>query len=153
MFEKEPIFNVRGLCKDAVMDKNYKLNAHLPGKAYGPDDTRSYVGPKGWLISRNSSDNLWRMSHKSYPDLTLTMLDIDGLPIGRHNWKIDNNVCNQGVTNIQPLLISGCKEKEFTCDDGKCLNITQRCNNIEVGLFLCYRSFTIIHFASFMIGL
>ena len=59
------------------------------------------------------------------------MLDIDGLPIGRHNWKIDNNVCNQGVTNIQPLLISGCKEKEFTCDDGKCINITQRCNNIE----------------------
>jgi len=72
------------------------------------------------------------MTHQSYPDLSLQMMDMDALPIGRHNWKIHNNVCNQGATNIQALLISGCKEEEFTCDDGKCVDITQRCNNIEV---------------------
>jgi len=50
-------------------------------------------------------------------------------------WKIENNVCNQGETSIETLLISGCKEDQFTCDDGKCLSINQRCNNIEVSFF------------------
>ena len=123
------------------MDTSYKLADHHPvvtllqnfsSREFGFDDTRSYVGPKGWVISRSEEDKKWRMEHQSYPELTLTMLDIDPLPIGKKMWKIDNNVCNQGTTNIQSLLISGCKEEEFTCDDGKCLDITQRCNNIEV---------------------
>ena len=108
------------------MDTSFKLADQPPG------ETHSYVGPKGWKVSRNKTDKKWRMTHKSYPDLTLTMLDMDAIPVGRHNWRINNNVCNQGSTNVQSLLISGCKEEEFTCDDGKCLNITQRCNNIEV---------------------
>ena len=126
------------------MDTNYKLADHKPvdpltlKTATGRDwyntaeHVRSYVGPKGWIIKRNPSNQLWIMTHESYPDLSLTMLDIDGLPVGRHNWKINNNVCNQGTTNVQSLLISACKEEEFTCDDGKCLDISQRCNNIEV---------------------
>ena len=123
------------------MDITYKLADHEPsserptGWGWDEGDTRRYVGPKGWIISRSQSDKLWRMKHHYYPDLTLTMLEMDALPIGRHNWKIENNVCNQGVTNSQSLLISGCKEEEFTCDDGKCLDINKRCNNIEVNLF------------------
>ena len=84
------------------MDTNYKLADHEPidpiliqnlyERGYGPEDTRSYVGPKGWKISRNSSTKLWTMAHSSYPSLTLTMLDIDPLPVGRHNWRINNNV-------------------------------------------------------------
>ena len=71
------------------------------------------------------------MSHYFYTDLTFTMLDSDALPIGRHKWLIENNVCNEGETSAQELQISGCQEGKFTCDDGKCLEIFQRCNNIE----------------------
>ena len=143
IFSIEPSFNVRGLCKDAVMDTNYKLADHKSmdkdliedGGKMDDEDTRSYVGPKGWVISRHGNDRIWRMEHQSYPELSLTMLDMDALPIGRHNWKINNNVCNQGITNVQSLLFSSCKEEQFTCDDGKCLEITQRCNNIEAIVF------------------
>ena len=125
------------------MDTKYKLADHHPmdksliqtagmWHKWGKDDVRSYVGKRGWTISRHETENSWKISHKSYPDLTLTMLDKDALPVGRHDWRINNNVCNQGSTNVQSLLISGCKEEEFTCDDGKCLDITKRCNNIEV---------------------
>ena len=144
VFNDEPTFSVRGLCKDAVMDTEYKFYEHKPMdqtnvdplNAWGKDDIRSYVGPKGWTISRSLDDKLWRMEHNNYPDLSLTMLDMDALPVGRHNWQIENNVCNQGETSIQSLLISGCKEDQFTCDDGKCLSITQRCNNIEVSAYV-----------------
>merc|ERR1719474_853343 len=108
---------------------NQSENLGMDG--WGYDDTRGYVGPKGWTISRSPADKLWRMEHISYEELSLTMLDMDALPVGRHNWRIENNVCNQGETSIETLLISGCKEDQFTCDDGKCLSINQRCNNIE----------------------
>ena len=45
---------------------------------------------------------------------------------------MQKNVCNEGETSAEVLQISGCAEEEFTCDDGKCLEISQRCNNIEV---------------------
>ena len=133
LFTKEPTFRIRGLCKNAVMDTQYKLAEHKPGKVKSKkQDTRGYVGPKGWVISRNKTDKRWRMTHYHYTHLTLTMLDQDSLPLGRPKWMVDNNACQEGQTSTEILQMSGCEEDQFTCDDGKCLQISQRCNNIEV---------------------
>ena len=137
VFDKEPTFTVRGLCKNAVMDTQYKLAEHREGNM-GWDwiegaDPREYVGPKGWIISQNKTDGRWSMSHYHYTDLRLTMIDNDiMLPVGRHKWRVENNACNEGETSSEILLLSGCDEGQFTCDDGKCLEISQRCNGIEV---------------------
>ena len=130
MFSNEPTFKVRGLCKDSVMDTQYKFADPL--RLGWDSNIRSYVGPKGWIISLNKTDKKWRMSHYYYTDLTLTMLDQDVFPVGKHKWRAENNVCTEGKTSSMMLQISGCKEGQFTCDDGKCLDIAQRCNNIEV---------------------
>ena len=134
MYPKEPTFKVRGLCKDSVMDTQYKFADHspLPHIWSGPDDMRNYVGPKGWIIAKNKTDKRWRISHYYYTQLTITLLDQDRLPVGKHKWRAENNVCTEGLTSSLDLLISGCQEGQFTCDDGKCLEISQRCNNIEV---------------------
>ena len=72
------------------------------------------------------------MSHYHYTELTLTMLAKDVLPVGTHKWRVENNVCQEGETSVEILQLSACDEGQFTCDDGKCLDISQRCNNIEV---------------------
>ena len=139
VFSNEPKFNIRGLCKDAVMDTQYKLGKHGPGGlGQGPfyqqsetAHTRSYVGPKGWVIARDPFDKTWRMTHYHYKDKTLTMLDKDMLPLGRHKWLIENNVCSEGKTIIEVLQMRFCDEHQFTCDDGKCIDMSQRCNNLE----------------------
>ena len=140
-FEKVPTFKLRGLCKDALMDTQYKLAEPEPYDldqdlstpfVYGGDDVGGYVGPKGWVIFRNRTDKRWWMTHYYYKDLSLTMMTQNMLPLGRHKWKIENNVCNEGTTNYQTLQLSACDQGQFTCDDGKCLDISQRCNNIEV---------------------
>ena len=67
------------------MDTQYKLGKHGPGGlGQGPfyqqsetAHTRSYVGPKGWVIARDPFDKTWRMTHYHYKDKTLTMLDKD----------------------------------------------------------------------------
>ena len=140
-FDKEPTLTLRGLCKDALMDTQYKLAEPEPYDldqdlstpfVYGGDDVGGYVGPKGWVIFRNRTDKRWWMTHYYYKDLSLTMMTQNMLPLGRHKWKIENNVCNEGTTNYQTLQLSSCDQGQFTCDDGKCLDISQRCNNIEV---------------------
>ena len=137
IFKSEPTFRVRGLCKNAVMDTQYKLAEHRPANIayYAPNKEKSfreYVGPKGWIISKNNEDFKWKMTHYHYTDLSLTMLDQDSLPVGRHKWQVENDVCNEGLTSTQTLLISACEEGQYTCHDGKCLDISKRCNNIEV---------------------
>ena len=137
-FLKEPSFVVRGLCKEAQMDTQYKLEDHRPGEFGWGKDSRGFVGPKGWRIFKNLTDNRWRMSHYYYVDYTLTMMDLDALPVGRHKWMLENNICNEGQTSSMVLQISGCEEGQFTCDDGKCIDIHQRCNNIEVSYLHFY---------------
>ena len=115
------------------MDTQYKFADHKPGPfGWAKDDYRSFVGPKGWIISRNKTDKKWRMTHYYYTDLSLTLLASDALPVGRHKWLVENNVCQEGETSTEILQLSGCEEEQFTCDDGKCLQMSQRCNNIEV---------------------
>ena len=119
------------------MDKQFELAAIKRGAKI--NEYRSFIGPKGWLIEYNKDNNQWLMTHNHYKDLSLTMLEPDIMPIGRHTWSVANNVCNQGRTNDVVLQISGCQDRQFTCDDGKCIHIDQRCNNIEV----CSSSFQI----------
>ena len=49
------------------------------------------------------------------------MLDFDA--VGRHKWMVENNVCSEGETSSMKLQISGCKKEQFTCDDGKYIDI------------------------------
>ena len=38
--------------------------------------------------------------------------------------------CNKGQPYITTLKLTGCKEDEFTCDDGQCVKMEERCNQI-----------------------
>ena len=138
VFKTEPTFIVRGLCATSVVDSEYKFADPAPmdlsiehpwPKLWGPPS--HFVGPKGWIISRNETDKKWMITHYHYPELSLKMLDTDVLPIGKHKWMVENNACNEGKTSAEILQLSGCEEEQFTCDDGKCLEMSQRCNNIE----------------------
>ena len=53
------------------------------------------------------------------------------MPTGKHTWRVANNTCNNGITNVQKLLISACKADQFTCDDGFCISILERCDNFQ----------------------
>ena len=53
--------------------------------------------------------------------------------MGRHEWSIegDSAQCNRGKPYTAQLKMSGCNtEGEFTCDDGQCVTMEQRCDQI-----------------------
>ena len=53
--------------------------------------------------------------------------------LGRHKWMIhlDSPECLEGEPYTAQLKMSGCiTEGEFTCDDGQCVTMEQRCDQI-----------------------
>ena len=52
--------------------------------------------------------------------------------LGKHLWKIsnDSNSCYGGETYHRYLKMTGCLEGQFTCSDGQCISMNQRCDQI-----------------------
>ena len=52
--------------------------------------------------------------------------------IGKHNWTVEgDSSCNGGRTYVTELKMSGCSENQFTCNNGQCLGINLRCDQIS----------------------
>ena len=53
--------------------------------------------------------------------------------IGRHHWTItnDSTFCNEGRPYSTDLKLTGCRQDgEFTCSDGQCVSMEERCNQV-----------------------
>ena len=49
-------------------------------------------------------------------------------PLGRLNWKIFDGICQMSAGASRSLTLTTCFPDKFTCDDGSCVRINQRCN-------------------------
>ena len=49
-------------------------------------------------------------------------------PFGSHMWTLGSKVCNKHDGEEVQLTISICGEGKFTCSDGSCINLRQRCD-------------------------
>jgi hypothetical protein len=53
------------------------------------------------------------------------------LALGTHRVLVDNDPCTQGKEDKHlTITITYCKEDQFTCTDGHCVSMVQRCNDI-----------------------
>lgn len=73
----------------------------------------------------------WNIVSLRDPSVNLTLQDNNAdVPMGRHTWHVENyddhNGCSnlgvQGSSNIVNLLFSSCKNGQYSCDSGECLD-------------------------------
>ena len=51
--------------------------------------------------------------------------------MGKHKWTIEGDIdCNTGEPYVTELKLSGCQEGNFTCNDGQCVSMDKRCNQL-----------------------
>ena len=52
--------------------------------------------------------------------------------MGLHSWQINGDqYCNEGQPYTALLKLTACKEGQFTCNDGICISMDKRCDQIS----------------------
>ena len=129
--DRKPTSYVRlnGLtCKESAVDTMYlpaNSRHDMTKLVYrGTQDTTiEYIGDgKGWKVSVKTENvtgiTLGRVSHVSFA-------------LGKNNWTIKGDTdCNNGEFYTLPLKLTACKEGNFTCDDGQCIAMEERCDQL-----------------------
>ena len=78
---------------------------------------------KQWTLSMEDSEmNTFGTSEASLVSFAL----------GKHKWRIQNDSyeCSNGSPYVIELKLTGCGEGKFTCNDGQCVTMEQRCDQL-----------------------
>ena len=94
-------------------------------------DTR-FVGGMSSYIFFDGWGGGWTIKDSVYNLTAVTTSAKDGYALGKQEWTIegDHINCHKGETYTTFLKLTGCREGEFTCDDGACVSMEQRCDQL-----------------------
>ena len=124
-FDRSPITRLRGLCHGSKIDTHYTLR-NVSGSVV-------FMGLKGTVVRFKAMSLEWTLNVNLENTIGLSTAEEISFIMGRHEWSIvnDSAQCNRGKPHTSQLKMSGCKtEGEFTCDDGQCVTMEQRCDQV-----------------------
>ena len=124
-FERKISIGLSGLCYASSVDRKFFIQKQLNGSTerYG-----TFVGITGWILYYDKLEKTWKIIHKNFPQNTLKMLGSSRRPFGKYKWKVGAYVCAQGNTAHLELQLSNCDSDQFTCNDGTCIPLGNRCD-------------------------
>ena len=86
----------------------------------GKHSTRVEQDEKGWKISVHGT-NLTGITEATGVSFAL----------GKNEWTMEGDPgCNDGKSFTLPLKLTGCEDGKFTCDDGQCIHMEERCDQL-----------------------
>ena len=83
-------------------------------------------------IEYNDTTNQWILTDALSDVTAMSRATKLSYLLGKHKWTISNDAfeCNEGKPYTTFLKLTGCKVDEFTCNDGQCVKMEERCNQI-----------------------
>ena len=109
---------LRGLCPDSNIDRFYvPRNKKRSG-------AMQIIGLETTIIEYDKILKLWEMNELSQNTSAIMKGSLDSYALGSHQWSIenDNEKCSEnGEAYMRMLKLTGCREGEFTCNDGQCI--------------------------------
>ena len=122
-FIQSPILRIRGLCKDSKIDTLYTLK-RLDGRTV-------FMGLTGTIIKFLPTTSEWRLYVSMENTIGWTSAEETSFILGRHDWNIEKDLAECSKGGSSQLKMSSCNtDGEFTCDDGQCVTMIQRCDQI-----------------------
>ena len=122
-----PYLRLRGLCsKSSVQDTLYQPMNSLT------DFTRLTLVGLRTSIEFDDKEMTWTLSDKESNVTGISGASHKSFTLGRHNWTIREDMgCSiEGKEYTTELKMSGCLEGNFTCNDGQCVSMDQRCDQL-----------------------
>ena len=129
-YQRPPLLSLRGLCGggDSPMD-----NTFTPVQLAGDPNNMLLLGHEHTRIEFNDSTNLWTLTDaKSIVSATSRSTKVSYV-LGKHTWEVANDVyeCHKGEPYTTQLKLTGCDQQgEFTCNDGQCVRMEERCDQL-----------------------
>ena len=111
-FPLYPELALRGLCPNSHIDPAYLArNDPVTGYLY-------FYGTHKTIVIFDGEK--WKMLTAFFNTSASTDAKPDTFVLGKHNWSVsgDSKECHSGKPYTTELKLTGCKEGEFTCDDG-----------------------------------
>ena len=123
-FTLRPLVTLRGLCSDSHLDLTYSPRNDLTTGFiyfYGSHKTIAKMDGKKW-----------KMLSAYYNTSATCDAEPDSFMLGKHSWTIssDSEECYSGKVYTTDLKLTGCSDGEFTCNDGQCIKMEERCNQL-----------------------
>ena len=125
-FPDPPFLRLRGLCKDSYIDRIYMpYNSPI-------DAETTYYGNSLSRARFLKKDNEWKIEALVLNTTALSKEISKRFMLGKQNWTIegDSKTCEEGKAYTALLKLTGCGDGEFTCDDGLCIPMEERCNQV-----------------------
>ncbi|KAK4286758.1 hypothetical protein Pmani_040153 [Petrolisthes manimaculis] len=123
-FNRPAPIMLRGLCSESLFDREYYI--------YDTINSRPVFNGKFWsrlAWTNNESDGWsgWKLTLLTDPHIHARMISTSDIehPIGIHEYKVVGDKC---PGERQYLRLTSCTLNQFTCDDGTCVELEQRCN-------------------------
>ena len=123
-FSTHTFLFLSGLCKNSNRDQLY-----LPRNERS-QRSLTYYGTVRTLAMFNGS--FWQMKTNFFNTIAFSDAPDVSFMLGKYNWTIegDSMKCYKGQAYTKELKLTGCKEGEFTCNDGQCIKMEERCNQV-----------------------
>ena len=124
---------LRGLCKNSPLrGKNEERGLqYFPRQCTklsckNTNDEESFLA--GGISTKIAIDKgEWKLTHAKDDLFAVSEAPEGSYPLGKHAWNFYNDECYNGSYKAE-LKLTGCKDDEFTCDDGQCVDMKQRCD-------------------------
>ena len=127
---------LRGLCPGSAIDVYYKLMNKQTDireiKVQGLTHTSvEFVRPKISSFRGGRKEKMWTLDVNDSNVTGTSTAPFASFTLGKHNWTIRGDKgCISGESYTRELKMSGCTEWDFTCNDGQCVSMDLRCNQL-----------------------
>ena len=127
--ERDPSFylELRGLCDSSTIDKYFRPMNNVSDFA-----TLHLVGLQKSTIEFNRKSNNWKLSMVGSKVAGVSNAPHHTFLLGKHEWLFSGDPgCRvKSEENLRYLKLTGCAKGNFTCNDGQCVTMEQRCNQL-----------------------
>ena len=124
-----PVLKLRGLCPFSDIDTIFTP------KNMGHEGELVFLSTKQNLLSFDESSASWeatKLNRKGNHTKAVTKALLTSMAIGTNLWTIHNDSqrCSSSSQYDVTLTLTGCSDDEFTCKEGFCVDMEQRCDGI-----------------------
>ena len=117
---------LRGLCTHSEIDVYYK-----PMNEWDHSRTLILQGLRQTSIVYDDEEKMWVLHVANLNVTGFSKARHHSFTLGKQNWTlIGDKQCNEGDSYSTELKMSGCQKDEFTCNDGQCVSMDVRCDQL-----------------------